>query len=139
MVEYEGFIIELKAKRTALDRDRAELDTAIAAIERLVPAVRDEPRGVGLRAFAGLTMPQALAKYAKVSRQTQTTSQVAGALRAGGMPASAKSFKNQVYNLLRRLSVSGGPWQRESDGRWSPRIGQPAQPNPDNARAAVVL
>ena len=129
MADYEGVLTDLKAKRSTLDQERERLNTAIVAIESLVvSAGREEPRpAISPRTFAGLNMPQALVKYAKVAQQPQTTSQVAGALRIGGMRASAKSFQNQVYNILRRLSDSGGPWQRESDGRWIPRVGSVAQ------------
>jgi hypothetical protein len=129
MADYEGVLADLKAKRAALDRERERLNTAIAAIEPLVvSAGREEVRPtVSSRTFAGLNMPQALAKYAKVAQQPQTTGQVTGVLRAGGMRASAKSFQNQVYNILRRLSEPDGPWLRENDGRWIPRVAAVAQ------------
>lgn len=127
MADYKGVLDELKLRRLALDAERANLDKAITAIEALIPTVNQSSRsvfgttqvpGVTPRAFAGLTMPQAIEKCLRLAQQPQTKRQIQDALRAGGMRASAKSFSAHVYNTLHRLSKDGGPFRRESDGRW---------------------
>ena len=127
MADYEGVLSDLKARRAALDQERETLETAITALERLPPVTGDDENHtpVARRAFGRMNLPEALTKYATIVQSSATTSQIADALRAGGMRAKAKSFNNQVYNILRRLSDAGGPWQRESNGRWSQR--QPKQ------------
>lgn len=127
MDNYEGVLANLQAKRATLERERERLDMAIAALELLASDVHEDANPASPRAFVYLNIPQALAKYAKVVQSPQKSRQIADALRTGGMRASSKSFNYQVYNCLRLLSQSGGPWQQESRGFWSPRIGRAAQ------------
>lgn len=64
MADYQGVLADLKVKRAALDRERVELDTAIAALERLSPgsgqqansATQVKARPASPRAFVGLTI-----------------------------------------------------------------------------------
>ena len=127
MSDYKGVLADLKARRAAIDKERADLDTAIAAIERLANSTGDTTAGrtethealnVSPRAFVGLTMPQALTKYFTLVNQPQTTRQAMDALRIGGM-TSKGSLRGHVYNTLHRLSQDDGPFRHEPDSRWS--------------------
>lgn len=127
MADYKGVLADLRARRTAIEKERVDLDTAIAAVERLASstvnsvagqAVHDTMPGISSRAFVGLTMPQALAKYFTLVNQPQTTRQIMDALKAGGMKSKG-SLRGHVYNTLHRLSQSDGPFRHEPDSRWS--------------------
>lgn len=128
MADYEGVLAHLKVRREAIEREHAELDTAISALERLSPSSRQkagsasqgEVRTVSPRTFIGSTMPQAIAKFLKQAQEPQTKSQIKEALRAGGMKAGS-SFGSHIYNTLHRLSKPGGQFRREADGRWGLR------------------
>jgi hypothetical protein len=131
MADYTGVLEEFRARRTAIARELADPDTAIAAIERLVTptssSVRvDEPQvaaaiaGVS-RTYANLTMPQAIAKFfARLhTREPQTTRQIINALQAGGFSTQGPIVRGHVYNTMHRLSQDDGPYVHEADGRWS--------------------
>jgi hypothetical protein len=125
MADYEGVLADLKARRTALDREKSELETMITGIERLISTSSGQarqPTAVSPRAFSGsLTMPDALTKCLKLAQQQpQTKRQIQDTLKVGGMKAG-KSFGAHVYNTLKRLSGPDGRFRRESDGRWSLR------------------
>ena len=142
MADYEGVLADLKARRAALDRERSELDPVIAGLERLVTAASNgrpsqQTPTVPPRAFAGLTMPQAVTKCLKLAQQPQSKRQIQDALMAGGVKAG-KSFGAHVYNTLHRLSGPDGPFRREPDGRWSLREWPAAVSEPGNSNAATT-
>lgn len=143
MADYKGVLADLRARRVAIDKERADLDTAIAAIERLAASAvisgtgpgTQEVRGVSARAFGGLTMPQAITKYLGLVNQPQTTRQIIDGLRAGGVRSTA-GLRGHVYNTLHRLSRGDGQFRHDPDGRWSLREWQSvesAMPDGQNA------
>lgn len=140
MADYKGVLTELRARRAAIDKERVDLDTAIAAIERLANVVINIPlgtlsvRGVSPRAFVGLTMPQAITKHFTLVNEPQTTRQIMDALKAGGMKSKG-SLRGHVYNTLHRLSQDDGPFRHESDNRWSLREWTIAESVPDTQSA----
>lgn len=143
MADYKGVLADLRARRAAIDKERVDLETAIAAIERLASSAvnsaagsgAQDVRGISSRAFAGLTMPQAIAKYYTLVNQPQTTRQVIDALKAGGIKSKG-NLRGHVYNTLHRLSQKDGPFRHESDSRWSLRewkSAESATPDGENA------
>lgn len=128
MADYKGVLADLRARRSAIEKERVDLDAAIAAIERLASSTPNGAAGlrpqdshvVSPRAFVGLTMPQALAKHFTLVNQPQTTRQIMDALKAGGMKSKG-SLRGHVYNTLHRLSQDNGPFRHEPDSRWSLR------------------
>ncbi len=143
MADYEGFLADLKARRTALDRERSELDSVVAGIERLISAsgqsrqLVSTPVAVPSRAFSTGTMPEAVTKCLKLAQQPQTKNQVKDALKAGGRKIG-KSFGAHLYNTLKRLSESDGPFRRETDGRWSLREWPIAGSEPGNSSTVAT-
>lgn len=141
MADYEGVLADLKARRTALDRERSDLETVIAGIERLVSTSGGQTRhqpAVSPRAFSSLTMPDALKKCLKLAQQQpQTKRQIQDTLKAGGTKVG-KSFGAHVYNTLKRLSGPDGPFRREPDGRWSLREWPAAVSEPGNSSNAAT-
>lgn len=134
MADYSSFLADLRARRAALDEERAELDNVIRGIERLVSrsngAVPDvqgfpQPRG-GKRpphgSLADLTMPEALKSYfsSLAPPQLQTTREVQDGIKAGGVKGG-KNMRGHVYNTLHRLSQNDGPFVHHPDGRWGLR------------------
>ncbi len=130
MADYKGVLTDLRARRVAIEKERVDLDTAIAAVERLASSTvnstagqgTQETRGIGVssRAFVGVTMPQAITKYFALVNEPQTTRQVLDGLKAGGVKATS-GLRGHVYNTLHRLSQDNGPFRHETDGRWSLR------------------
>lgn len=128
MADYKGVLADLRARRAAIEKERLDLDTAIAAVERLASStansaagrVVQDAHGISSRAFVGLTMPQAITKYFELVNQPQTTRQVMDALKAGGIKSKG-SLRGHVYNTLHRLSQDDGPFRHEPDSRWSLR------------------
>ena len=138
MAYYKGVLADLRDRRNAIDKERVDLDTAIAAVERLASSTIkstaersiQDTRSVSSRAFVGLTMPKAIQKYFTLVNQPQTTRQIMDALKAGGVKAKG-SFRGHVYNTLHRLSRNDGPFRHEPDNRWSLREWKRAGSAPD--------
>ena len=142
MADYKGVLADLRNRRVAIDKERVDLDTAIAAVERLASSTVNSTAGRGVqetnsvssRAFAGLTMPQAITKLFTLVNQPQTTRQIMDALKAGGMKSKG-SLRGHVYNTLHRLSQDDGPFRHESDSRWSLRGKSAESTVPDHQNA----
>lgn len=122
MADYKGFLADLRAQMSALDRERTKLEAAITAMEALVntakPSGSASAVAVAPRAYANLHMPSAIEKYLLQAGHPQTKPEIQAALKAGGIRASAKSFSAHVYNTLHRHSKEGGLFYRQADGRW---------------------
>jgi hypothetical protein len=121
MADYAGVLEDLRTRRQALAREAAELETAIAALERLSgvtpsgPAVLATNVAVFPPSLRGLTMPQAVDKYLRWANRPVTTREVQDGLKAGGVSAEAKSFSNQVYNTLHRMWKVNGTVNRNGN------------------------
>lgn len=128
MIDYKGVLSDLEAKLVALDRERERLRIAVHAIRDIacpdgdlhsttqIVSARDDTAPGEL---SGLTMPQAIERCLRSAERPLTKRQIESALRDGGrLPSSAKNPGAHVYNTLHRLSKDGGPFRRESDGRW---------------------
>lgn len=102
-VNYEAVLNDLKSRR-------AQIDSAIAAIEMIVTAGGAGPVGggggggggkgtVGPSDYLGLSIPEATKKHLTSVRQKQSTQDIMKALEAGGLPSSKYTT---VYSILRR-------------------------------------
>jgi hypothetical protein len=130
MVDYEEFLAGLRRRRDELEKEYADVDAAITAVERLAgvrPSVTPKkpvyitvPTKIGAETFANLTMPQAIQKFFSMVTEPQTTRQVIDGLIAGGMKVKG-NVRGHVYNTLHRLSQDGGPFVHQADARWSLR------------------
>ena len=113
---YETVLNDLRAQR-------AEIDAAIAAIERLrgnkpdpsrmtqaVPMGQNTARfDIPQDAFFGLTILEAAKKYLSTMKRPQATQQIVEALRNGGLTSSSRTLKQTVYSVLRRDMKSSTP------------------------------
>ena len=118
MADYKDVLAELRANQTAVKREQDRLDTAISAIEDLVPDQAMQPDDkpqVSPRAFSGLSMPKAIEKCLRLAGCPMMKLKIQDTLRAGGVRAG-KSFSPHVYNTLKRLSKDGGPFYRKMNG-----------------------
>lgn len=132
MADYAGVLVDLRARLAELDRERADLNTAVEAIERLAKGVNGSttktPVTVAdtrtapvftVKRFTGLTMPQAVSAILSDAGEAMTTRQIQDALAAGGKEAKNRGH---VYNTLHRLSQGDdGPFVRNANGRWQLR------------------
>ncbi|MGC2447437.1 MAG: hypothetical protein WA477_07325 [Candidatus Sulfotelmatobacter sp.] len=102
-INYEAVLADLKARR-------AQLDSAIAAIEGITGQIGTSPSGgpggggyVGGMpahdAFIGMSIPEAAKKHLTAVRKKLSTQDIMTALEAGGLPPSKYST---VYAILRR-------------------------------------
>ena len=144
MADYKGVLADLRVRRAAIEKERADLETVIAAVERLASStnstagrVAQETHGIPSRVFVGLTMPQAIAKYFTLVNQPQTTRQIMDALKAGSMKSKG-SLRGHVYNTLHRLSQDNGPFRHEPDSRWSLRESKRTEPATSEAHIRIA-
>jgi hypothetical protein len=106
---YERALADMKA-------ERAKLDDAISAMERLIgiegasptpdsPSSGPIPRPDAILrpdSFFGMGIVPATKKYLRMKREPQTTPQIGAALQAGGLTHSSKDFGNTLYAVLHR-------------------------------------
>lgn len=123
MADYAGVLAELKAKLVAMDAARAELVTAITAIQRLHNSSAS-PTAPIRRAFAPTPpetqdpMPVAIERCMEEVGRMMETREVVDALKASGFKASPKSYRAQVYNTLWRLTSKDNSKFARSGNRW---------------------
>src|ERR1039458_9732716 len=102
-INYEAVLADLKSRR-------AQLDSAIAAIEGITGQIGTSPAGgpgggvyVGGApahdAFIGMSIPEAAKKHLTAVRKKLSTQELMTAMEAGGLPPSKY---NTVYAILRR-------------------------------------
>ena len=102
-INYEAVLADLKARR-------AQLDSAIAAIEGIAGQTGGAPFGgpgggsyagsaPAHDAFIGMSIPEAAKKHLTAVRKKLSTQDIMTALEAGGLPPSKYST---VYAILRR-------------------------------------
>lgn len=137
MADYQGVLADLRERIAKLDSERKELETAVAAIQRIVgssfvpvppmPQVARSPQAsynaspateTARVSFRGLTMPQALARHYDTVNAPQTVRQIVEALRVGGF-AAGQNLRGHVYNTLHRLQAPNGPYVHGENGVWS--------------------
>ena len=127
--QYRAVLDDLMKQRAQLSYRIGEIDTAVAALRRLMPTENIEPPAVG-QAQPSLPMV-ATGKYvgmgvrwAILSLLTEdatsplTTGQIADALQAGGMTSNAKSFSGNVSAVLSGMNHDKQEVVSGSDG-WS--------------------
>lgn len=140
MVDYAAVLGELRSRRDVLERECRDLDTAIAAIERLAvgpswipsgsqlfsgeitqsPPLSEQGLADATKPYDGMTMPQAVIAYFNSvgPDNPRKTRQVLDAMIAGGM-ANGANARGHVYNTLDRMSGENGQLRRHEDGSWS--------------------
>lgn len=107
-INYEAVLADLKARR-------AQLDSAIAAIEGISGQIGNGPSGGGgggyvggapaHDAFIGMSIPEAAKKHLTAVRKKLSTQDLMSAMEAGGLPPSKY---NTVYAILRRREKQVG-------------------------------
>ena len=129
-----------------LERRKAELEAAIAAIRRLVnlPAAGHTapiPRGPQALSeaphafpFLGMTIPEATIAHLRTAQQPLTTYEIIAALKQGGL---RDSNYQTVYQVLRRrarekndLAVDKGKWHLAEWHKWRRKQSGRAEPTP---------
>ncbi len=119
-VNYKSVLADLIARR-------AKLDAAIAAIEEFTGQSGDDAGEgapskrvtVGLsREYRGMTIADAAIKFLKAKGAPQGTSEIATALRLGGIGSNSKNMYRTVYNTLsgrmdkhQDIAKNGGKWR----------------------------
>lgn len=120
-IDYAAVLADLKAKR-------ADLDAAIAGIERMIgvaPSFANVIFGevntssdVQSDSFFGMSIADASKKFLGMKRKPQTTQDIADALEAGGMTHTSGNWGNTVGSVLNRIDASGGDIVRVKRGTW---------------------
>jgi len=116
-IDYQAVLNDLRERRKRLT---AELDAAIAGIERIISGVTPEgldpidnsqlervSQQLETGDLLGLSMPDAVLKYFAMTRKPQSAKAVVEGLKAGGFIVASKSFYANVYTTLLRLMASG--------------------------------
>ena len=113
-IDYAMVLADLKAKR-------ADLDAAIAGIERMLGAATGGvisfeglPADVQPDSFFGMSIIEGTKKFLAMKKRPQTTQEIADALIAGGMTHASGNWGNTVGSVLNRslelVRVKRGTW-----------------------------
>src|ERR1017187_263067 len=124
-IDYAAVLGDLKARR-------ANLDSAIAAIEQImaqVGTVPTQPRDTVLSddAFFGMSIQDAIRKYLSIVRKKKTVKEITDGLEAGGMEHTSKNFYNTVYTMLNREWVKADPELVKIGDLWGLAEGYPGR------------
>ena len=127
-----------------LQRRRGELDSAIAAIERIlgqrsggsgVQEGAQPPIGAGgpIRSdtFLGMSIPKAIQKYLEIMKRPCTVAEIAKGIEDGGFTSQAKNFYANVSTAMRRLDKRGIVVQMPGTKQWGMAAWYPGQPKRD--------
>jgi len=111
---------------TSLEAKRAALDNAIAALRQLaggemvvegsVPPMGQEG-AMRSDAFHGLSMPEAVKRYLRMTKVPQNAKNIAEVLPRGGFKSKAKNLYPNVYTALLRLQEAGEV-EKLASGEW---------------------
>ncbi len=133
-INYENVLEDLR-------RRREELDTAIAAIERILgqgssslgeaggarPA-RGPAGQIRSDEFFGLTIPAAIKRYLEIMKRPQLVTEIANGIQEGGFITQAKNFYANVSTALRRLDDRGEVVQLPDTKQWGLATWYPSKP-----------
>lgn len=147
-INYDAVLEDLRAKRD-------ELNTAIAAIERIArggasgPAANGEtasgtpqnsgmeepaaePKHVREDSFFGLSATAAARKYLNMVKRPVVTQDLVDALKQGGLLTNAKNFYSNLYTSLKRSEE----FTNLGRGKWGLTEWYPNRPRPAKKLAA---
>ncbi len=110
-----------------LEKQRAEIDMAIAVLRKLAGQSPDGGGGSGgpggreihSATFLGKTIPEAARMYLDMcNKRPQKVEDIAAALQKGGMTSKAVNFTSMLQTILRRTEIATGEFMRTSAGEW---------------------
>lgn len=105
-IDYEQVLADLKARRAQLDSAIAAIEQMIGGITSAVPGVKTaESIDIAEDAFHGMSIADATKKYLSMVKRKRSTKEIMEALEDGGLPSSAY---NTVYAVLRRREEQVG-------------------------------
>lgn len=117
-----GMIAALEAKRAALDNAIASLRVLAGqggseALGGVVAGPRSISGEVRSDSFHGLSMPEAVKRYLRISKVPQSAKAIADVLPKGGFKTKAKNLYANVYTALLRLQENGEA-EKLASGEW---------------------
>jgi hypothetical protein len=117
IMDYQTLLADMEAKKAVLEQAISALRAAIAAGALGQPgeiplgSFSTGPMGgsvdLPVGAFLGKSLPAAVRLYLLTIRKKQTTSQIATALKEGGVETTADNFEQVVAGALFRLKHAG--------------------------------
>ena len=129
-----------------LERQRDELDQAIAVMRRLAgaPATSPTPSGpsgghvkhapkttipteIRSDTFFGMKAPEAITRYLTISKGPRQVKDIVSALKTGGFVSGAKDLYNNLYTAIQRMEEAGTV-RKLPDGKWGLAEWYPAKP-----------
>jgi hypothetical protein len=144
-IDYEAVLADLRARRERLDAliEGVELLVASGGLGAIEggPARGTGPREVADDSFLGMNIPAAARKYLQMMKRPQATSDIAAALRRGGVHSGAKDFNTTVYTALSRQKDVVRVGTKWSLREWHPNLrsrpkgetGDAGKPDADDA------
>lgn len=144
-IDYASILSAMEAQRAALDvaiptmRVLVSLSgayvpegTARAAFNQAPPLIA--PGEVPPGSFHAMSIPKAAVLYLRMVKQKQKASEIATALRRGGVETKSSDFNNQIHAALDRASKSeNAEIMKLHDAYWALREWMPA-----NVRASMA-
>jgi hypothetical protein len=138
VIDYAAVLADLKAKR-------ADLDVAIAGIERMVGLataaqgaasidVTQHGSDVEPDSFFGMSIADAAKKFLAMKKKPQTTADIAEALEKGGMTHTSGNWGNTVGSVLNRIDGSTGEIVRVKRGTWGLASWYPGRKRPEKPK-----
>lgn len=130
-IDYQAVLADLKKKRD-------DLDKAITGIETMLGVVITPGTGslsftgqtpaaeIAPDSFFGMNISTAVQKYLGMQKRPKTTSEIAEALEAGGLPHQSDNFGNTVGSVLTRNAEGATPiFVKVKRGTWALRSWYP--------------
>ena len=122
-IDYEAILVDLEAKKAAIETAIAGLKAAMSAfgttegtsfVKLGATLVNPSMHGgeVPAGAFLGKSIPESAKLYLSIAKSKKTTREIADALRKGGMETSSTNFENIVHAGLNRAMKNTGAFLR---------------------------
>ena len=113
-IDYDAVLADLEAQRDAIDKAIFGIRVMLKARRRGIAGSSEEAAGpIPPDAFSEMTVSAAILKYLSMDRKPRSNSEIAEALKSGGIKTESATFPSTVSTALGRLLKKGGVSKRK--------------------------